>query len=124
MWNGQWTTRNTLGNVVYPNGDLVAWITRKQPVVVIYSIEAEYIAVSAACKDGLNMIHFLNKFALVSSPTHIFMDNEEAMYMANKLVTNETSKHIDLVHHLILDYDNEGEPSFSTSAPNTMMLTE
>jgi len=77
------------GNVIHVNGDLVAWYTQNQSVVAASSTEAEYIAVLDACKDGLNMFHFMNEFVQVNIPIHTFMDNQGAMYMASNQVTNK-----------------------------------
>lgn len=68
---------------IYLNGDMVAWYTHKQLVAAVSWTEAEYIAVSDACKDGLYIYHFMNAFVQVDLPIHMFMDNPEAMYMAN-----------------------------------------
>eukprot|EP00241_Pyramimonas_parkeae_P008205 CAMPEP_0114270248 /NCGR_PEP_ID=MMETSP0058-20121206/27125_1 /TAXON_ID=36894 /ORGANISM="Pyramimonas parkeae, CCMP726" /LENGTH=170 /DNA_ID=CAMNT_0001388949 /DNA_START=1089 /DNA_END=1599 /DNA_ORIENTATION=+ len=97
-----------LGNVIYMNGDLVGWYTHKQPIVATSSTEAEYVAVSDACKDGLSLYYFLGEFVQVLTPITIYMDNQGAMFMASNLVTNKRSKHIDLRYHMIRDYINKG----------------
>mmetsp|Transcript_43485 Transcript_43485/g.81431 ORF Transcript_43485/g.81431 Transcript_43485/m.81431 type:complete len:398 (+) Transcript_43485:385-1578(+) len=96
------------GNTVFINGDLVGWYTHKQPIVATSSTEAEYVAVSDACKDGLSLYYFLGEFVQVLTPITIYMDNQGAMFMASNLVTNKRSKHIDLRYHMIRDYINKG----------------
>lgn len=46
------------GNAIDLDGDTVAWSTHRQEVVTVSSSEAEYIAVSDACNDGLNIFQF------------------------------------------------------------------
>lgn len=48
------------GNVIFLNGDLVAWFTQKIPVVSVSSTEGECIALSDTYKDGLDIYHLLN----------------------------------------------------------------
>lgn len=87
-------------NVVYSNGDRVAWFTHKQPVLTASSTEAEYIALSDTCKDGLGLYDFINEFIHVDPPMQMHMDNRGAMFMTNNLVTTKKSKHIDLRKHM------------------------
>lgn len=47
------------GNAVCMNGDIVGWYTHKQPVAAASSNEAEFAAVSDACKDGISLYPFL-----------------------------------------------------------------
>eukprot|EP00241_Pyramimonas_parkeae_P009870 CAMPEP_0114244830 /NCGR_PEP_ID=MMETSP0058-20121206/11555_1 /TAXON_ID=36894 /ORGANISM="Pyramimonas parkeae, CCMP726" /LENGTH=122 /DNA_ID=CAMNT_0001357809 /DNA_START=1883 /DNA_END=2251 /DNA_ORIENTATION=- len=84
------------------NDDLVGWYTHKQPVVAASSTEAEYVAVSDTCKDGLSLCYFLGEFVQVLSPITIYMDNQGAMFMTSNLVTNKRSK------HMIRDSINKG----------------
>lgn len=58
--------------------------------------EAEYVAESAACKDGLSLKYFLGELMQVLTSITIHMDNQCAMFMASNLFTNKCSKYIDL----------------------------
>lgn len=87
---------------------MVAWCTHKQPVAAYSSPEIVYIDVLDACKEGLNIYHFLNECMHVIVPIPSCMDNKGAMYMASNVVTNKRSKHIDLRNHLIIDFASKG----------------
>lgn len=52
--------RSYFGNVIYSNDDLVARFTHKKPIVDVSSIKVRYVFVSDACKEGLNVYHFLS----------------------------------------------------------------
>lgn len=93
-------------NAMYVHGDLVAWFTNKQLVAHVSFNTVEYIAVSYACEDGPNIFPFMNQFAQVSLPIHVY-DNQEATRMPSNL-TKERSKRMEFRHHLIRDYASEG----------------
>lgn len=56
------------------NGDTVAWVAQKQPVVAAYLHEAEYIAMSDTFNDSLGLYYFLGEFVQVDLPVHAPMD--------------------------------------------------
>lgn len=96
------------GSVSLMDGNLVAWHAAKQRYVATSSTEAEYVAVSEACKDGLHLLHFLSEFIQVTLPSTMRVDNMGAMFMAKNDVSNKRTKHIDLRYHMVRDYIRAG----------------
>ena len=96
------------GSATYMDGNLVAWNSSKQRYIAASSNESEYVAVSEACKDGLQIVHFLSEVVQVELPATIMIDNKGAEFMAQNDVTNKRSKHIDLRYHMIRDYVKQG----------------
>ena len=96
------------GSVTFVDGNLVAWSAGKQRYVATSSTEAEYVAVSESCKDGLHVIHFLNEFLNPVLPSILKMDNQGALFMAKNDVSSKRSKHVDLRYHMVRDYVRSG----------------
>lgn len=90
-------------DITYLNDDLIAWFTYKQAVVIILSAEAEYFAVTDACKDGLKTNYFVSEVIIP-----IAIHSQGGMYMATNLATNKRSKQTDLRSHLIRDFVSKG----------------
>lgn len=85
------------------NCDVIAWINRSQPIVGSFSTMVDFTAVFDACMGGLSTYCFLKKFVNVLKPIIIYMDNEGSMLASSHLVTNKTSKHINLKFPTIQD---------------------
>ena len=60
-------------------GPLISWKSRKQPMVVLSSCEAEYIALSAAVLEGLYLTQLLRDIDEVCGPVVIFEENQGAI---------------------------------------------
>ena len=93
------------------NGGIVSWSSRKQDIVSLSSMEAEYIALSESCKE-LKWIKMLtNSFFEFFVPDKITLltDSQSSM----KLITNQKfsnrSKHIDTKYHYVKQLVDSGE---------------
>lgn len=67
-------------NAICLIGNLDAWFIHEQHVVIVSSIEADYSVVDDACKDSLNIYHFLSEFIQLITPISTHMDNQGAMW--------------------------------------------
>jgi hypothetical protein len=90
------------------DGAIVNFITAKQPTVATSSTEAEYISVSDACREGLYFRNLLNELIPVSLPIGTWMDNIGAGCIAQNVVNNSRTKHIDVKYHMIRDWISKG----------------
>ena len=86
------------------NGGFISWRSKKQPVVALYSCEAEYIALAGCVKECL----FLRKLAgdifdpqFRESPVVLGVDNQGAIALAKNPVKQQRSKHIDVRYHFV-----------------------
>ena len=58
----------------------VSWSSKKQELVTLSMMEAEYVTITHAAKEGLWLrILFSEVFALINKPTTIFGDNQSAI---------------------------------------------
>ena len=82
----------------------ISWKSRKQVSVSLSSTEAEYKAMSDACKEGLWLLHLLRELKLIPStfiPLHV--DNAGAKALAKNPEHHSRTKHIDARFHFIQD---------------------
>jgi hypothetical protein len=92
--------RSVSGYVFKMNGAAISWKSRKQPIVSTSSMEAEFIGLSDAIKEGLWLRKLLQELGM--NETLIIMeDNQSAIKTASNLVHSERSKHIDVRYHFI-----------------------
>ena len=93
--------KSTGGYVFMMNGGAISWRSIKQKVVSLSSMEAEYVALTDAAKEGLFLQQLINEFSREKKPMLIYEDNQSAIKTAQNRIINNRSKHIDVRHHFI-----------------------
>jgi hypothetical protein len=86
---------------------LISWSSKKQNSVTLSTAEAEYIAAGSYCAQILWMKATLNNFEIKFKQVPLLCDNESAMKFANNPVQHVRTKHIDVRHHFIRDYQQK-----------------
>ena len=100
--------KSTLGYVFIILGGAVTWKSKKQGVVALSSIEAEYVALSEATCEAIWLRSLYKELGLAQKyPTQIWGDNEGAIVMAKDPKFHQRSKHIDIKWHAIRDMIRE-----------------
>ncbi len=83
----------------------IAWKSKKQPIVSLSSMEAEYIALTSATKEALWLRKLEKEIERRKDDEEkvirIYEDNQSAIKTANDEIHNERSKHIDIRYHFI-----------------------
>ncbi|XP_073003520.1 uncharacterized protein [Typha latifolia] len=74
----------------------VTWSSKKQPVVTLSTIEAQFIAAASCACQSIWMQRILRKLGLNQSKCAIFCDNSSAIKLSKNLVMHGRSKHIDI----------------------------
>ncbi len=92
------------GCCVVIDGALINFITSKQPTVSTSSTEAEYISASDGCREGLYFNNLLSELLTVILPMVALVDNIGAGCIAQNVVNNSRTKHIDVKYHMIRDW--------------------
>jgi len=78
----------------------VTWELKKQWIVALSSIEAEYVALLEAMKQALYLTRFLKDLGFDHlNRVRIPCDNNEARKLAKNPVFHNRIKHIDVRHH-------------------------
>lgn len=106
-WADDKTNRKSnSGHVFMINGATVCWSSRKQPLVALSTCEAEFIALSEACRAASWIRRLLIDMKQnITKAITIFEDNQSCL----KLIEEEErlsdrSKHIDTRFHFVKDY--------------------
>jgi hypothetical protein len=90
---------STSGYVIYLFGDLISWRTKKQSHVALSSAEAEFVAMSLACRELANVNEMCRSIFKLELKPIIFRDNKAAIELA-QTEESKTLKHlVNLCYH-------------------------
>ena len=93
--------RSTTGYAIKLFGDLVCWRSKLQTQIALSSAEAEYVAMSMACKEVVSLNDMNRKFLRIDKIPLFFEDNMAAIKLA-KTEESKTLRHlVNLYHHYI-----------------------
>ncbi|CAL1406718.1 unnamed protein product [Linum trigynum] len=95
--------RSTSGYLITLSGGAISWQSRLQKCVALSTTEAEYIAVTEACKEMIWMKKFLNELGFLQERPQMFYDSQSAIHLAKNASFHARSKHIDVRYHWIRD---------------------
>ena len=87
----------------------VSWYSRKQPIVSLSTIEAEFIAATSCACQAIWIRRILEKLSHTQSNcTTVFCDNSSTIKLSKNPVMHGRSKHIDVRFHFLRDLTKEG----------------
>lgn len=109
-WSSDTTDRKSnTGYVFQIGGATICWTSRKQTGVALSSMEAEYVALSEACRELLWLRKLLEDFGLKQDgPTIVFEDNISCIDFITVDRTSRRSKHIDTRRFFAKDLSEKG----------------
>ncbi len=122
-WAGDLNDRHsTTGNLFMMAGGVLTWLSKKQPVVALSTVEAEYIAVSSATQEAVWLRRLLSSVgAKVAGATVIFEDNQGAIAMSKNPVSHARTKHIDIKFHYIREAVENGSVQLKYCSTEEML---
>lgn len=102
--------KSNSGHVFMVNGAKVCWSSRKQQLVALSTCEAEFIALSEACRAASWIRRLLIDLKQkVQKATTIHEDNQSCLKLIEEEERlSERSKHIDTRFHFVKDYVKGG----------------
>jgi hypothetical protein len=101
--------KSTSGYVFMMNSSAISWSSKKQPVVTLSTIEAEFIDAASSAYQVVWLRRILKSLTHVSSkPTMVYCDNISAIKLSKNLVMHGRSKHIDIHFHFLHDLVKDG----------------
>jgi hypothetical protein len=100
--------KNTSGYVFSLGSGALAWASKKQPIVTLFSIEAEYVTTTAVACQAVWMRRVLNELLHdQNDATQIVCDNKSAIALSKNHVFHKQIKHIDMKYHFIRELVND-----------------
>ena len=99
--------KSTAGYVFSVGFVPVTWDCKKQQVVALSSVEAEYRAIVNASQEALWLRQILSEFAFEQQQlTLIWCDNQNAIKLTKYPVQRQHNKHIELHMHFSINIDH------------------
>ena len=107
------TQKSTTSYVFYARRGAISWYLKRQPIIALSMMEAEYIALCASVQEALWLCSLLEEvnYPLFSLkvPTMIFEDNQSCIALVRNPIQHARTKHIDIKYHFIRDHTDKGE---------------
>ncbi len=84
------------------DGGTISWSSRKQEIVTLSTVEAEYVAAMHAAKEAIWLCKLLAKlFPYLLTPTPLHCNNQAALKLATDNNYHARTKHINLCFHFV-----------------------
>jgi hypothetical protein len=93
--------KSTSGACHFLGRSLVSWSSKKQNLVALSTVEAEYIAAGSCCTQLLYLKQSLVDYNIKLGSVPLLCDNESAVKIAKTPVLHSRTKHIDIRHHFL-----------------------
>ena len=113
---------STSGYVYTLMNGAISWSSRKQRTVAQNTTEAEYMAMTEAANQAAWYRSFFTELGYsVDDPIPLHGDNKGGIDLAINPVTGRRSKHIDIKHHVIREYVENGHISLVRTPTEEMV---
>ncbi|KRY44405.1 Retrovirus-related Pol polyprotein from transposon TNT 1-94 [Trichinella britovi] len=101
-WGGNSDDRRSYTGYVFKFGNAaINWESRKQRTVALSSTEAEYMALSEACKEAMHLKRMIEAITGLCKSVVLQSDNQSELKLAKNPVFHARTKHIDIRYHFI-----------------------
>lgn len=101
-WASSRNRHSITGFIVKYGEGVIAWCSRKQPIVTLSSTESEYVAITDSTKEALFFRMFIAEINYESLETvETLSDSTGAMAIAKHDKFHQRTKHIDVRYHFI-----------------------
>jgi hypothetical protein len=109
-WADNIYDRKTTSTYCFSRGsDMVSWSSKKKSCVALSTIEVEYVAACATCREAVWLHKLLSGlFVLKMEAICIWCANQSCMKLSENLVFHDRSKHIEIKYHYIRDMVQRG----------------
>eukprot|EP00253_Pinus_taeda_P006714 PITA_06714 len=102
--------KSTSGYVFHMGSGAISWASKKQPIVLLFTAEAEYVAATVAACQAIWMRRMLRSLCQEQAKgIVIFCDNSLAIALSKNYVFHKRMKHIDTKFHYNMELVNNGE---------------
>jgi hypothetical protein len=103
------TRTSVFGYIIYFCGAPIAWKSKASKSVTLSSTEAEYVALSEITKEIMFVKQVLETMNItIKLPITVRVDNVGAIYLSNNFSLGQRTKHIDIRHHFVREFVEDG----------------
>ena len=95
--------RCTSGYVFKLFGGDICWMSKRQAVVALSTIEAEYMAATHASKEVVWLQRLCSGIGFVQKGVRLECDSQSAIFLAKNPAYHAKTKHIDVQYHFVRD---------------------
>ena len=93
--------KSVSGYVVYMNGNVVEWSSKKQEIIALSTCEAEYISMVEGLKVAVGIRNVFMEMGFKMGKIVLYGDNQGAISLADAQRVTKRSKHIEVRYHWI-----------------------
>ncbi|GAV67227.1 zf-CCHC domain-containing protein/rve domain-containing protein/RVT_2 domain-containing protein/gag_pre-integrs domain-containing protein/UBN2_2 domain-containing protein, partial [Cephalotus follicularis] len=104
--------KSTSGYAFILGGGAISWSSKKQTCIALPTMEAEYVACSAAVQEAVWLRRFLQRLDVTAhskGPVLMYCDSTAALAYVRDPKYHGKTKHIDVRYHFIRDMVARGE---------------
>eukprot|EP00253_Pinus_taeda_P030035 PITA_30035 len=102
--------KSTSSYLFHMGSGAISWGSKKRPIMALSTVEAEYVAATAAACQAVWMRRMLRSLGQEQAKaTVIFCDNSSAIALSMNSVFHKRTKHIDTRFHYIREFVSNGE---------------
>ena len=102
------TSRSTSGYLFSMNGGAISWRSKRQTCVAQSTCEAEYMAVSEACREAVWLQSILSSLTKTSPRTIMLnVDNQGTIALSKNQIQNNRTKHIRIRYHYVKECNED-----------------
>ena len=95
--------RSLTGYVFTIGGCAISWKATLQTTVALSITEAEYMAITEACKEAIWLKGLFSELSEDLQMTTVFCDSQSAIFLTKDQMFHERTKHIDVRYHFVRD---------------------
>ena len=109
-WAGNLADRRSISGYLFLLGGPISWSAKKQPIVSLSTMEAEYMALTHATREAIWLRAVLAELgAPQTSPTVLHVDNQATLAFAKNQDLHSRTKHIAIRHFFCCDAVKNGD---------------
>lgn len=124
-WAGDVDDRKSCtGNVIMLVDGPISWRSNKQRTVSLFTMEAEYAAMSELSREVVYMIRLLSHMGFthyVEIPIIMYCDNQSAIELSKNAIFHKRSKHIDISYHYTRELVEKGIVKMTSLSTESMI---
>lgn len=98
-----------IGYVFRLGGNLLSWKAILQPMVALSSIEAEFVALTEAIKEGIWFKGLLKDYEINTKRVKIYCDNYNVIHLSKNQQFYNKTKHINIKFHFVRNQIENGD---------------